>query len=119
MILSPNDTLYFDWKQSDRKEAKGAFGVTKIEKVYKFSPLPFVQNEKDRALILGAQGNIWTEFMSTPPEVEYMGFPRICALAETVWSNDKNKDFKEFQKRLKLHFRILEHHKIHYFRENR
>ena len=53
--------------------------------------------------ILGAQANLWTEFMYFGRQVEYMAFPRLCALAEVFWSPREKRDFASFERRLAVH----------------
>ncbi len=62
---------------------------------------------EEGAHILGAQGNVWTEYMPTFQQVEYMAFPRASALAEVVWSSPDTRDFQDFMKRLKVFMKRL------------
>jgi hexosaminidase len=57
--------------------------------------------------VLGAQGQLWTEYIATPKQAEYMAFPRACALAEVVWSPADAKNFGDFLQRLNVHGRRL------------
>jgi hexosaminidase len=63
---------------------------------------------------LGAQANIWTEYMKKPENVEYMGFPRMLALSEVVWSPLEKKNFEDFQQRLNAHFPRLDKQNVNY-----
>jgi len=56
---------------------------------------------------------LWTEYIPTMAQVEYMGFPRICALAEVLWLDAESKDYPDFLKRLKFH-----RARLHYFKVN-
>ncbi|MFF0203877.1 beta-N-acetylhexosaminidase [Streptomyces sp. NPDC005017] len=51
--------------------------------------------------VLGAQGQLWTEFVTTPEHIEYLTYPRLCALAERVW--DGGGDWPDFRARLTGH----------------
>ena len=106
-VMCPNFFLYFDWKQTEAESEQGAFGVTTLEKVYSYEPVPADLPGKQQKLILGAQGNVWTEFMRNPEEVEYMVFPRMCALAEIVWTQKEMRDWGEFQARLGKHVELI------------
>ena len=97
-VMCPNPFLYFDWKQNE--DDKGAFGVTTLEKVYNYNPVPKDFSKTEAKHILGAQGNVWTEWMPNEARVEYMALPRMSALAELVWSSKENKNFADFKKRL-------------------
>jgi hexosaminidase len=99
--MCPNPFLYFDWKQTEAESEQGAFGVTTLETVYNYDPTPDVLTDEQKKLILGAQANVWTEWMPTEKDVEYMTIPRIYALAEIVWSQNE-KDFEDFKRRLDM-----------------
>ena len=90
MVLTPNLFYYFDWKQTTESAEYGSFGVTTLSKTYSYQPLAALENEADQNLILGVQGNIWTERLSHPDQVSYMAFPRALAIAETGWSRQKS-----------------------------
>ena len=71
-----------------------------IEKVYSLKPVPAVLTEEQSKHILGAQANLWTEYIHSSEHVEYMVLPRMAALAEVQWTQPEKKDFKDFTKRL-------------------
>ena len=113
-VMCPNFFLYFDWKQTKAESEKGAFGVTTLEKVYSYEPVPQDIPKEQQGLILGAQGNVWTEFMTNPQEVEYMAFPRMCALSEIVWTKKEIQDWGDFKERMVKHLCILEKNNINF-----
>ena len=63
---------------------------------------------------MGAQGNVWTEYIVNEKQVEYMAVPRMCALAEAVWTQPENKNFTNFIERLKQHQPLLDKLQINY-----
>ncbi len=104
VILTPMSHCYFDHYQSENEEEPLAIGgYLPLKKVYSFNPIPEELNEEEAKYVLGAQGNIWTEYMKTSDKVEYMAFPRIIALAEATWSKPALKDYTDFKHRL-IHF---------------
>lgn len=105
MVMSPNFYCYFDWKQTDEKDEKGSFGVTPLSKVYNYDPVN--GNNKYRDLVMGLQGNIWTERIVDEEELFYMAFPRALAIAENGWSACK-KDLADFKRRCRVHVKFLE-----------
>lgn len=109
VIMCPNSILYFDWRQTEKADEQGAFGVTTLEKVYQYSIDDYELSEEQKKLVLGMQGNVWTEFMPMIKDVEYMTIPRICALAENAWNS--KKDFADFKHRLKQHKEFLKENK--------
>jgi len=104
-IMCPNNTLYFDWKENPGD--KGAFGVTSLQDVYNYEPVPDLFSAEESKHILGAQGNVWTEWMADKERVEYMILPRMTALAEVVWSDIENRNFADFSHRLQNFKQIL------------
>ena len=104
VILTPTSHCYFDYYQSDNEDEPLAIGgFLPLEKVYDFEPIPKELTGEEHKFVLGAQGNVWTEYMKNSEKVEYMAFPRMLALSEVVWSKKENKDYKDFVKRLE-HF---------------
>jgi hexosaminidase len=104
VILTPNSHCYFDHYQSDSESEPLAIGgFLPLEKVYQLNPIPEELTKEEEKKVLGAQGNVWTEYMTTPEQVEYMVFPRAIALAEVIWSAKENRNYKEFVNRL-VHF---------------
>ena len=87
VILTPTSHAYFDYYQSNNENEPLAIGgFLPLEKVYRFNPIPSELNKEEEKFVLGAQGNVWTEYMKTEDQVEYMIFPRILAMSEVVWS---------------------------------
>ncbi|HMD13794.1 MAG TPA: family 20 glycosylhydrolase, partial [Bacteroidota bacterium] len=115
VVMSPGSHCYFDHYQGSAKyEPLAIGGYTPVEKVYLYEPIPDELSSKQRQYILGAQGNMWTEYVATPDYVEYMIFPRICALAEVVWSPKELRNYSDFRKRLIRHFSLLDMIGINY-----
>ena len=112
-ILCPNPILYFDWKQNENSQ--GPFGVTKLRQVYDYEPIHAGISKEDEQLVLGAQANVWTEWLQTNKDVEFMAFPRMCALAEVVWLQRNKKDWKNFLSRLTKFKSILDKYDVNYF----
>ncbi|WP_124641056.1 glycoside hydrolase family 20 protein [Amniculibacterium aquaticum] len=107
VVMTPGDFCYFDHYQGDAKNEPLAFGGnTTVEKVYSFNPIPKELKEDEKKYILGAQANLWTEYILDSKHVEYMVFPRIAALSEVLWG--KKSSYDEFQKRLFRHFSLLQ-----------
>jgi hexosaminidase len=101
VILTPGSHCYFDHYQSENEDEPLAIGgFLPLEKVYSLNPVPEELTEEEAKFVLGAQGNVWTEYMPNSKKVEYMVFPRILALSEVVWSNPEQKNYKEFVKRV-------------------
>jgi len=101
VIMSPMSHAYFDYYQHDGEDEPLAIGgMLPLEKVYKFKPVPEQLNEQDRKNIIGVQGNLWTEYMKTPKQVEYMLFPRVLAMSEVAWSQDSLKNYNSFVNRV-------------------
>lgn len=101
VIMTPTSHAYFDYSQGDPTlEPLGAGGNLPLERVYAFEPVPPELTPTEAAHILGAQGNVWTEYLKTPDQVEWMVFPRMLAMAEVTWSPATARDWTSFVERL-------------------
>jgi len=116
VIMSPTTHVYFDYYQSKDKdnEPLAIGGHLPLSKVYKFEPVPDNIDSDKRHLILGGQANLWTEYIPTIEKAEYMLLPRMCALAEAVWSPRSKKDYNGFIKRLGDHLKRLDRKHLNY-----
>ena len=115
VILTPGSHCYFDHYQSEADDEPLAIGgFLPLEKVYKLNPIPDELTEEQSKYVLGAQGNVWTEYMPTSQQVEYMVFPRILALSEVVWSNPNQKNYADFVTRVEHFHKRLEVLDINY-----
>ena len=96
VILSPNTHLYFDFYQSKdtQFEPFAIGGYIPVERVYGFEPVPKQLNAAEASLVMGAQANVWTEYMPSFSQVQYMTMPRMAALAEVLWTDAKHKNYK-------------------------
>lgn len=110
VVMTPYSNLYLDYYQSEDQENEplSIGGFLPLDTVYAYEPVPEQLRDADAAHIIGAQANVWTEYMRTPEHVEYMVFPRMFALSEVVWSPREGKDFRGFVKRLEWHFERLD-----------
>lgn len=102
VIMTPGKPYYFDHYQSkDPQDSLAIHGYNPLEAVYQYDPLPTSLVEKGlEKQILGAQANVWTEYMEGPTKVDYMIFPRMTALSERLWSTQAQKNYADFLKRL-------------------
>lgn len=101
VVMTPGSHCYFDHYQADSKtEPLAIGGFLPLEKVYSYDPIPAALSEEEGSYILGAQGNVWTEYMKTPEYVEYMVYPRAAALAEVVWTPKASKNYASFKNRM-------------------
>lgn len=115
VVMTPGSHCYFDHYQADPQyEPVAIGGYTPLEKVYAFNPVPKELNDEEKKYILGAQANVWSEYITSDSHVEYMVFPRICALSEVLWGTSNSQDFKDFRTRLFAHFALLDAKKINY-----
>jgi hexosaminidase len=104
VIMTPTSHCYFDYYQSDNdNEPLAIGGFLPLEKVYHFNPIPEGLSVEESQFVLGAQGNLWTEYMKDEKQVEYMAFPRAVALSEVLWTSEEHKNYTNFVNRLE-HF---------------
>lgn len=109
VIMTPNTHCYFDFYQTGdtRNEPLAIGGCLPVSKVYELEPTAGL-TDKQAKHILGVQANLWTEYITTTEHVEYMVLPRMAALAEVQWTAAKQKDYRNFQKRV-VHLMKLYH----------
>ncbi|MBI5857470.1 MAG: family 20 glycosylhydrolase [Sphingobacteriales bacterium] len=114
VIMTPGNPVYFDHTQSENEDSVTIGGFNPIEKVYAYEPVPKELNAEQATHVLGAQANIWTEYMGNTRKVEYMLFPRLSALSEVLWSPKENRSWDDFQKRLLKQFNRYDLWKVNY-----
>ncbi|HET8654156.1 MAG TPA: beta-N-acetylhexosaminidase [Longimicrobiaceae bacterium] len=115
VIMTPTDFLYLDYYQGDPKtEPLAIGGFVPMEKVYSYEPVPDSLTAEQAKHILGAQANVWTEYMQTPERVEYMVYPRAIALSEVVWSPRAERDWGSFTRRLPAQLKHLDELGVNY-----
>ena len=100
VIMTPGTHVYLDHSQTKDEKEVTIGGFTNLEKIYSYEPIPKELNEEQGKYVLGAQGNVWTEYMINPAKVEYMIFPRLSALSEVLWSPKENKNWPAFQAKI-------------------
>lgn len=101
IVMTPNSVMYFDHYQGDPAgEPVAIGGLTTLEDVYAFEPVPASFDGAAARRVLGAQANLWTEYITSPRKAEYMAYPRAVALAEVVWSDATARDWTSFRERL-------------------
>jgi hexosaminidase len=109
VVMTPGSHCYFDHYQADKAyEPKAIGGYLPLKKVFDFEPVPKDLFTEQKDLIIGAQANVWTEYMAKPDYVEYMILPRMLALSEVLWSKKENKNWDAFQIRLQDHFKFFD-----------
>lgn len=110
VVMTPEEFTYLNFYQNEdiSEEPLAIGGFLPLDKVYAYEPVP-VHLEPERAVhILGVQGQLWSEYLQNPSEVEYMAFPRLVALAEVGWTQTNNKNYESFIARLYWHLKRLD-----------
>jgi hexosaminidase len=118
VVMTPTSNCYLDYYQSKAKgQPKAIGGFLPIEKVYALDPTPKDLSADEAAHVLGAQGNLWSEYFDSDRQVDYMAFPRACALAELCWTPQDQRKFNDFSNRLTTHLKRLDALSVNYFKE--
>jgi len=116
VIMSPTTFCYLDYYQSTNHvtepHAIGAY--LPLGKVYSFEPIPAKLDPQYQSHILGAQGNLWTEYVPNLKHAQFMAFPRLCALAEVAWSPPAARDWEDFTRRLQTQFQRFDQLGVNY-----
>jgi hexosaminidase len=104
VIMTPNSQgCYLDYKHRDDREEPGQSYVSSLYQGYTLNPVPPELSGEEAGRILGGQGNLWSELIYAGKIAEYMIFPRICAIAESLWTAREQRDFEAFRGRLRVH----------------
>lgn len=116
VVMSPTKYCYLDHYQSTNhvNEPRAIGGYLPLSRVYEFEPIPATLSPALQSHILGAQGNLWTEYVPSFKHAQYMIFPRMCAMAEVTWSPTAARDWAGFARRLAVHERRLDLAQINY-----
>ena len=114
VVMAPYPKYYLDYWQADPdSEPLAMGGPTLLRTMYEYEPVPAVLTPEEARYIIGVEGCVWTEYMPTPARVEYMAWPRMCAIAESGWSNVA-KDWDGFTRRLEHHLQRLDNLHVGY-----
>jgi hexosaminidase len=118
VVMTPTSHTYFDYYQTrdTLTEPLRIGGYLPIETVYAFEPVPDSLEPERRHHILGTQGQLWSEYLPTPKDVEWQAFPRLAALAEVAWTPRERRDYADFTARLAAHRARLDALDVNYFR---
>lgn len=116
VIMTPN-AYYLDAYQSDPNTQPEAIGgYLPIQRLYNYEPVADTISQSIKKYYTGTEACVWTEYMPTTYQVEYMVYPRAIALAETGWALPEKKDFNNFQARLQYHYLLLQRNMVNYYR---
>ncbi len=104
VIMAPTQWTYLDYLQGPRtEEPLGIGGSVSLARAQAYEPVPAGLSEEAARRVLGAQAQVWSEYLPSFDAVAYMTFPRACALSESFWSPREGKDFSDFIRRLEQH----------------
>jgi hexosaminidase len=106
VVMAPMAYCYINQYQSS-DHAKEPFswsgvGDLPLHLAYAFEPIPTNLPALYQSHILGAQACLWSEFVPSFAQAEYMIFPRLCALAEVDWSPKAPRNWDDFLRRARI-----------------
>jgi hexosaminidase len=111
VVMSPSTYNYLDYYQGEITAEGKVYAGLRMKKTYSFDPVP---EGVDPNLIIGNQGNQWTEQLQNMRNVQYMTWPRAMAIAETSWSPKEKKDWNSFSKKVEAHFEKMDAANVKY-----
>ena len=100
VIMTPGKYVYFDHAQNKNEDSVTIGGFLPLDTVYSYQPIPKELNADEAKYVLGAQANLWTEYIGNMSKLEYMMFPRMTALSEVLWSPQEQRDEQAFKREL-------------------
>jgi hexosaminidase len=118
VVMAPEKPTYFDYDNSEN-EPLPIRRLNTLAEVYAYEPVPKELSADEAKHVLGAQGQLWTEYMPDPQRMEYMAWPRLCALAEVLWSPRETRDAADFTRRLDAHLARLRILDVNFWRARR
>lgn len=120
VVMSPNASCYLDHYQSLNRaaEPRAIGGFLSLSNLYAYEPIPKKLAPEYQHHILGAQGNLWTEYIPNNMEIDYMIWPRECAISEFTWSQPASRNWEDFQRRLTVDLRRLGEYHVNYCRDD-
>jgi hexosaminidase len=125
VVMAPTSHTYFDYVQSGTPHQPAFQCISgwkehglDTQRVLSFEPVPDGTPAGQAAQVLGAQGQVWTEYIWSAGKVEYMTWPRACALAEVCWAPPEGRDWAEFQARLGRHLELLDREQVNYRKDD-
>lgn len=113
VVMTPANNAYLDLYQGDPATEPDTYSMLRLKTCYQWDPVP---RDVKPSLILGGQGNLWTESVPTDRHAEYMTWPRALALSEVFWSPVQKQHWPDFQNKLESQFRHLQSAGINYSR---
>ncbi|WP_432221036.1 glycoside hydrolase family 20 protein [Flavobacterium sp. TMP13] len=115
VIMTPGSHCYFDHYQGPQNEEPLAWGgYTPLSMVYTFDPTVDTMTPAEAKHVLGGQANVWSEQIKTEAHSEYMIFPRLAALSETLWSPKESRNWENFSNRIVTLFSRFDYMGINY-----
>ncbi|MBJ6367417.1 family 20 glycosylhydrolase [Snuella sp. CAU 1569] len=115
VVMTPGTHCYFDHYQGPQSYEPLAWGgFTPLSKVYTFDPVVDTMTPEEAKHVLGGQANLWAEFIPTEAQSEYMIYPRLAALSETVWSPKELRNWEDFSSRISTMFKRYKQLGINY-----
>ena len=115
VVMTPTNYAYLDYGQSKNEDSIVIGGFLPLEKVYGYNAMPeALQGTEFEQYVMGAQANLWTEYVKHDSKLEYMIFPRLAAMSEAAWTKPEKKNLAAFENKLPAYFSMLEKLGIHY-----
>lgn len=113
VIMTPTDHCYLDFYQGDPTVEPNTYSMLRLQDCYKYQLIP---DSVDASLIMGGQGNLWTESVPHYWQVEYMIWPRALAISETLWTDARLRNWKFFVNRVEQQFERFDRSGVNYAR---
>lgn len=102
VVMAPTSHGYFDYYQTNPEDWNNPTlfkAYLPMERVYSLDPSPDSLSVVAKKHIIGAQANIWTEYIAYKNLLEYQMLPRAAAMSEVQWVMPKQKNYGDFLER--------------------
>ena len=103
IMLCPGEHCYFDYPMAkgDMPEVNWGMPVTSLKATYALDPAWGKGKDFEQNNLFGVAGTLWSECITSPERIYYQAYPRAIALAEAGWSQQANRSWEGFVKRMK------------------
>ena len=115
-IMTPTTYCYLDYCQASdpENEPLNIGGYVPVEKLYSYEPVPDSLVNDYGKYIIGVQANLWTEYIPTNEQLEYMLLPRVAALSEVQWCDRGTREWTRFAQALPHMLQIYDRMGLNY-----
>jgi hexosaminidase len=93
VVMAPSDSTYFNYWQTRTQNGPGHPGYAPWTNVLALDPLPPGLSPSQAARVVGGEGALWTEYVTSPTDIDTLLLPRLAALSDALWTGPNDATF--------------------------